>query len=196
MTSTELTDRIQRTDPAGLAVFATSCATRVAPVFRAFARSTNPAVFDKWVEELWALVDHPSQQRAQELAAEIEDVPEASVDDSERPDYYAMRALSAVAYAAQTLAGEDPKQAVLWASEATLSLLRDFDHVFGRSGDTLEAAEAAAQAETLDRLDAGQGHLGVSLESSRASFVVSLLNQVTDDLVRAHDWDMSGRPDW
>jgi hypothetical protein len=193
MTSAELADRIQRTDPASLAAFATGCATRVAPVFRAFARSTNPLVFDKWVEDLWALVDHPSEQRAQELAAEIEKVPEASVDDSERPDFYAMRALSAVAYAAQTLVGEDSVQAALWASEATLSLLRDFDYVLVRSDDTLEAGEAGAQAETLDRLDAG---LGVSLESSRASVVVSLLGQITNDLVRAHDWDMSGRSDW
>ncbi len=160
-------------------------------MFAGFTRSTNPARYDDWLVLLWGLVESPSKAAAQELAAAVESVPEARVDDSHRPDYYAMRALGVLWSAARTLTGDDPLRAALDASGQNLALLGDFDHALGQPASSLKAAEMSAQLEALERLPRG-----LTCESCRASTVAARLAATVDDLVRAHDWDMSGRSDW
>jgi hypothetical protein len=197
MTAEELDERIRRTDPAHLPAFAATCATRMAPVFGGFTRSTSPATYDAWLEELWSLVRSPAPERAQELVDALESVPEAHVDDSHRPDFYAMRALSVLAYAAQTMTDDDPTQAALWCSDENLSLVSAFDFVLKRESDSLASAEAEAQNETLDRLTRNNGaEASVTLDSSRTSPLVARLGGTVDEVVRARDWDMSARPAW
>jgi hypothetical protein len=55
--------------------------------------------------------------------------PEAVVDDSNRPDYYAMRVLGVLSYAAEVLMDHDMAKPALQCSQAAVSLLRDLDYV-------------------------------------------------------------------
>jgi hypothetical protein len=70
--------------------------------------------------------------------------PEAAVDDSNRPDYYAMRVLGVLFYAVQVLAADDMAAAALRCSQAAGSLLRDFGYVLGTP---LGSARALARLE-------------------------------------------------
>jgi len=114
------------------ASFAAACATRLAPIFTAFSR-TGGNSFDAWLHELWWLVGSPDTARAQALATQVSESAEAHLDDSDRPDFYAMVVLSVLDYAVQVLLDEDSLSAAQRRSRAAISLLRDFDHILQTS---------------------------------------------------------------
>lgn len=176
-----------------LARFATACATRVEPVFVAFRRSTRPDAYRAWIDELWSNVDAVDPDVAGSVIEAVMATPESLVDDSNRPDYYAMRVLGSVVYAAQTMVDDDPLQAAVWGSGAGISVHRDVDHALGGSRPSLAEAEQAAQEEDLDRLVTGSG--GVTADTSRRSVVYTELTTVTSEVTRINDWDLSGRPE-
>jgi hypothetical protein len=165
----------------------------VEPVFVAFRRSTRPDAYRAWIDELWSNVDAVDPDVAGSVIEAVMATPESLVDDSNRPDYYAMRVLGSVVYAAQTMVDDDPLQAAVWGSGAGISVLRDVDHALGRSRPSLAEAEQAAQEEDLDRLVTGSG--GVTADTSRRSVVYTELTTVTSEVTRINDWDLSGRPE-
>jgi len=99
-------ERVDRLDgPASRAEFAAlaaACATRLAPVFESFAR-TGKGRYADWLAQLGACISSPDPARTRELQQQIKAAPEAFVDDSNRPDYYAMRVLGVLFYAVEVL---------------------------------------------------------------------------------------------
>jgi hypothetical protein len=106
----EVRSRLTELDRPRLARFAVACATRMEPVFTTFWRSTRPEAYRNWIDELWSNVDELSADLAESVAESVMETPESMVDDSNRPDYYAMRVLGSVVYAAQTMTDDDPSR--------------------------------------------------------------------------------------
>src|SRR5260370_4943164 len=131
MHSAEIADRIQSFTRKQAALFGATCAARVAPAFVAFASEPSADELDEWLQALWALIEVPDATAARDLSARIFGAPEADVDDSNRPEYYAMRALGVLAYAVQILTDDDIVKPALWCADSAVSLLRDFDYVLG-----------------------------------------------------------------
>jgi hypothetical protein len=176
-----------------LAQFAVACATRMEPVFTTFWRSTRPEAYRNWIDELWSNVDELMPDLAESVIESVLETPESMVDDSNRPDYYAMRVLGSVVYAAQTMTDVDPVKAAMSASSTTVSVLRDFDHALAGGHQSLADAELAAQRADLERLVAGTGE-GMLL-AARSSALYSELGPATQEVTEVNDWDLSGRPD-
>jgi hypothetical protein len=181
--------QLTKLDRPQLARFAVACATRMEPVFAAFWRSTRPDAYRAWIDELWSNVDALEPDVTEAVVGAVVATPESAVDDSNRPDYYAMRVLGSVVYAAQTVAGDDPVQDAVWAAGANLAVLGDFDHALGTS---LADAEQAAQQQDLDQLISGAAD--VTADTWRSSDVYARLAASTEEVTRVNDWDLSGRP--
>jgi hypothetical protein len=134
----ELVDWLDgRVGRAGFAIFAAACATRLTPVFESFAR-TGKGRYTDWLAQLWVCIGAPDPALSRELEQQIKAAPEAAVDDSHRPGYYAMRALGVLFYAVQVLAADDMAAAALRCSRAAGSLLRDLDYVWAHRRDLPE----------------------------------------------------------
>src|SRR5215831_5077802 len=153
-TPAELLD--QRNGPVGLAAFAAGCATRLTLVFEAFAR-TGKGRYADWLAQLWTCIGSPNPSRSRGLEQRIMAAPEAYVDDSNRPDYYAMRALGVLFYAVQVLTADDMAAAVLRCSRAAGALLHDFDFALGAppgSAESLAGLELRAERAWVDKVKA------------------------------------------
>jgi hypothetical protein len=149
-------------------------------------------MFDEWLRELWSLVEIPSTQRARTLASEVEARPEANVDDSHRPDYYAMRALSVLAYAIDVLIDEDPLKPALWCSFAIIEVLSDIDyllHLDPSSTSSLASTEMREEERTIAQLIEENGQ--VTIGECRSSDVFTNLRARTDAVARARGWQSS-----
>ena len=188
----EVRTRLTELDRPRLARFAVACATRMEPVFTTFWRSTRPEVYRNWIDELWSNLDEFSPDLAESVIEAVMETPESMVDDSNRPDYYAMRVLGSVVYAAQTMTDDDPLKAAMSASSTTVSVLRDFDHALASGHRSLADAELAAQRADLERLVAGTGE---GMLPARSSALYSELGPATQEVIKVNDWDLSGRPD-
>ncbi len=190
----EIHSRLTELDRPRLARFAVACAARMEPVFIAFWRSTRPEAYRDWIDGLWSNVDELSPDLAESVIESVMETPESMVDDSNRPDYYAMRVLGSVVYAAQTMTDDDPRKAAMSASSTTVSVLRDFDHALAGGHQSLADAELAAQHADLERLVAGTEEGGL-LVAARSSALYSELGPATQEVTEVNDWDLSGRPD-
>jgi hypothetical protein len=162
------------------------------PVFTTFWRSTGPEAYRNWIDELWSNVEL-SPDLAESVIESVLETPESMVDDSHRPDYYAMRVLGSIVYAAQTMTDDDPLEAAMAASSTTVSVLRDFDHALAGGLRSLADAELAAQRADLERLVAGTGE-GMILAAG-SSALYSELGPATQEVTEVNDWDLSARPD-
>jgi len=192
-TPAELLDH--RNGPGALAAFAAGCAARLTPVFEAFAR-TGKGRYADWLAQLWTCIGSPDPSRSRGLEQRIMAAPEASVDDSNRPDYYAMRALGVLFYAVQVLTADDMAAAVLRCSRAAGSLLRDFDFVLGGppgSAGSLAGLELRAEREWLDKVNtSSRGPVGSqAMDEARTSAVYMRLQDVPGEIARAQDWDLA-----
>jgi hypothetical protein len=176
-----------------IAAFAAACATRIAPVFESFAR-TYTGRYDEWVSQLWACIP-PLDDKLHELERQVTSAPEANVDDSLRPDYYAMRALGVILHAIRVLLDEDAVQQATWCSEEAISILRDFDYILETPADSagsLATLERRAQEAWLDGLETAQQGTGRpdDVEKARAAEVFKRLKEVPAEIAKAHDWDL------
>jgi uncharacterized protein YjaG (DUF416 family) len=189
----EVRTRLTELDRPRLARFAVACAARMEPVFTTFWRSTRPETYRNWIDELWSNVDELSPDLAESVIESVMETPESMVDDSNRPDYYALRVLGSVVYAAQTMTDDDHLKAAMSASSTTVSVLRDFDHALAGGHRSLADAELAAQRADLERLvvETGEG----MLLAARSSALYSELGPATQEVTEVNDWDLSGRPD-
>ena len=146
------------------ALFALGCAERMAPVFRRWARPASVKVFNDILDTAWQSVTSENcitnAKRSLDL---IDQLPEAMVDDSvgTESEYYAMVSLSVLAYAFQSLIGNELSVAIESACSAALDLCGNCDFVIGKKGirkifygqdpfptDELESVEMTAQNAT------------------------------------------------
>jgi hypothetical protein len=119
-----------------LAIFAICVATALGPFFSRFARSTPGGVFDDFLARLWEVVSSESPHEAQAILDSISTMPLAEEDDSNQPEFMAMRAMSTVDYAAQVWVHKRPAQAAIWAMNALQSIAQDMDYTL-RDGSLL-----------------------------------------------------------
>jgi hypothetical protein len=141
------------------------------------------------------LVESQDPERARHFAARLWWTPAAAVDDSHMPDFYAMEALSTLAYAAQVLVEDDPLKYSVWCSDVSLGLLSGFDltlKVDSDSKDSLRYLELQAQEANIATLSKEPATL-----SAKGQYVAALtstahqrLQEVTDDIIRLRGWDM------
>lgn len=207
-TPTDLSVRLARAAPAELAAFAAACATRMTPVFGYFAR-TGPDRFRDWVAELWAAArlpdgagaaggaGPPDADRARELLRQIDSLPEtADGADSNRPDYYAIRAVGVLFYAVGVLLDEDKAATAFACSREARSLLYGFDYLLQLppdSASSLETLESRTQHEWLDR-HAGSlagSAAGDLAAEARASAVAERLVESAPAIAQVRGWDMA-----
>jgi hypothetical protein len=176
-----------------IASFAAACATRTSPIIDAFSGRDEYDRVDEWLDELWSLVASPDRHIASDLAARVGAAPLARVDDSNRPEFYAMRAMSVLAYAVQVQLEDDPLKAVLWCSRAAVGLLRDLDVIVGAHagsagslGDLEMVTEQAWIGSLSDR--GASGAIARGCEDAMASDVFRRLPEVCTQVARAREW--------
>jgi hypothetical protein len=121
--------------------------------------------YENGLSVLWSvLVSDGDTAQAAEAAEALGALPEAQVDDSHDPEYFAMLALSVLAYALEASRAEGPEPAE-WASGALLNLTADIDQIIARGTAAevidprnppppreFEAQDAAFQTETIRTL--------------------------------------------
>jgi hypothetical protein len=194
-TSAELVDELNGTaGRAGYAAFAAGCAARLGPVFESFARTGHGRYAD-WLAELQACIDAPELARSRKLQGQVKAAPEASIDDSNRPDYYAMRALGVLFYAVQVLSAGDMAAAALRCARASLALLRDFDYVLSTpagSPGAFTGLELRAERESLDMLKSSlSGMAGrQAMAEATTSDLYRRLQEVSGEIALVHDWNL------
>jgi len=173
------------------AVFALACAERVAPVFRRLALPESAKVFDDVLGTAWlSITSEKCVTNAARGLGLINGLPEATADDSLRPEYYAMRSLSVLAYALQALAGDDLPVAIKSACSAALDLCAGCEFiicgkgtrkiVYGQSPslpEVLESVEMAAQNATLQALQNKTG-----LNESLCKNIRQMAKETSDQL--------------
>jgi hypothetical protein len=150
------------------AVFALACSERIAPVFRQLASAESVKTYEKISDAAWmSIMSDGRVASAMRGLDVVNGLPEATVDDSLRPEYYAMLSLSVLAYALQALAEDDLPVAINSTCCAAIDVCRNCDFIIaGRktrkvaSGETpsshgeLESAEIVAQNAVLQTLQA------------------------------------------
>ena len=195
-TSSDLIDRMGLATKEEVATFAAACATRISPIIVAYSHGGEGSQLNEWLRELWSLALSPNRQEANELGARVASSPLTRVDDSNRSDFYAMRALSVLDYAVQVQTSQDPLKLALWCSRATISLLRDLDYILGNSPSSAESlanlevlAEEAWIATRSGRLDPLENTDG--LEWARDSNVYRTLNNVLPEIARRRGWEIT-----
>lgn len=195
-TPAELVDQLNGpADRAEFVIFAVACATRLTPVFESFAR-TDKGRYADWLAQVWACMGSQDPARSRELQRQVMAAPEAAVDDSNRPDYYAMRVLGVLFYAVQVLAADDMAAAALQCSQAVGSLLRDFDYVLGTppgSPSVLARLELRAEREWVDKINASPHGLAdcQAMDEARTSDLYKRLQEIPGEIALAHDWDLT-----
>lgn len=193
MSATLDVDRLAEMPRRSAALFAVSCASRLRPLFVAFARDSRPH-WDAWLGSLWTAIAHNDRTAAVELRNQLETAPESHVDDSNRPDYYAMRVLGVLAYAVSVLLDDDYQKATEYCSRSATAVLRDLQFIINQDGYYEPITDLEVQAENRDINDLLQDDdPDVSSVRQRASgsTVTSGLAGVPDIVARVHDWDLT-----
>ena len=187
----ELTRDFPSLDRVRLAVFATGCALHVSALLLTLARPTRRDQLQRWLDELVELAKSPNAAAAQQLNASIEAAPEAGADDSNVADYYVMRALSVVSYAAQTWTDDNPAQYAQWSADEVVDLMREITFTLGNSAPPLEELEVAAQRDLLARMEMWPGVSTVSLLNvAKESPVLALSRAAARDYARMRGWPL------
>lgn len=174
-------DGLKLLDRKQAALFAASCATRVSYVFISLAKETPPSEMTEWVDQLWSQLPTLSAERARVLEERVWSVPEANVDDSHLPEYWAMRALGVLHDALHVVFEEDLPEWTLSCSRSALALLSDMDFYL-RPNEYLQSLEYAAQEAVLAQLTDANQELPTA-ESCRSSVVFKNLATVTGRVV-------------
>jgi hypothetical protein len=142
------------------AAFVLTCAERVAPAFLALADTGSVPTYREAMRAAWAALASTTAADGppQETRSAVAELPEADLDDSNRPEFYAGTAMYPLQVALAMLAGEAPDDAVRSACFSNVDLcaeleagtdLRFVAHDAPLDYGPLEAVELAAQLGTL-----------------------------------------------
>jgi hypothetical protein len=119
----------------------------------------------------------------------VEAAPEAEADDSDAADYYAMRALSVISYAAEAWFASDPLKFAQWSADEAVDLMRDIAFTLGESAPPLEELEVEAQRELLAELErAAPGGIPAVLRRAREAPIAASSRSVAIDYARSRGW--------
>jgi hypothetical protein len=176
-------------DRARLAAFAAGCALHVSALLFGFARLERHDELEGWLRELLDLAVSSDPLAARGLKEAVEGAAEAEADDSNAADYYAMRALSIVAYAAEAWLDNDPLKFAQWSADEAVDLMRDIAFTLGESASPLEELEVEAQRELLAELERAplQGMAAV-VSRAREAPIVATSGSAAIDYVRLRGW--------
>jgi hypothetical protein len=133
------------------ALFTCACAERVQPVVVTIASPTTTEFSRSALDEAWRSAGTPVV--LSDVHDELASLPEAQIDDSNDPGYYAMRALGLVADALRN-SGSAPEDVAASAGGGALDLASDLAMVADEP--SLPGLEATAQINTLAALRANQ----------------------------------------
>jgi hypothetical protein len=176
------------------AEFTTAIAARMGPIFSIFSVRTPPYTYDGWVQRLRSMASTTAVAEAHRLLDEIREAPEATIDDSNRPEFYAMRVLSTVDYGLRVVIDPGFDEPLAWASRAATSLMRDLDFVRGLppgSMGSLEGLELDAQMNDVNRTRSNQ-----PVETTVSATVAAAISDACRDVARLRGWlssDIRGR---
>jgi hypothetical protein len=174
---------------AGLAAFAAGCALHVSALLTGFARPERRDELEHWLRQLQDLAASPDPRAARRLKEDVEGAPEADADDSSAPDYYAMRALSVIAYAAEAWFDNDPVKFAQWSADEAVDLMRDIAFTLGESAPPLEELEVEAQRELLAELEGSSPEdIPTVLSRSKEAPVVASSGSAAMDYARVRGW--------
>ena len=173
---------------AGLAAFAAGCALHVSALLSGFARPERRDELERRLRQLQDLAASPDARAARRLKEDVEAAPEAEADDSNAPDYYAMRALSVIAYAAEAWFDDDPLKFAQWSADEAVDLMRDIAFTLGKSAPPLEELEVEAQRQLLAELEASPEDILAVLSRAREAPIVASSGSAALDYARARGW--------
>jgi hypothetical protein len=167
--------------------FCAACASRVAPLFVEFAAPPSSPVYDDCLSRLWESIVEADPIRRGNLRAalieQIESLPEAQLDDSADPTFYATRALGVLFMAVSSLT-EKPETAARRTANMTTSLMREVDALLEDETAGLLNAEVAAERSDADRIL--QARQLPTPNSARQSEAAAVVGEATGRLRTAH----------
>jgi hypothetical protein len=176
-------------DRTGLATFAAGCALHVSALLSGFARPERRDDLEHWLRQLQDLAASPDPSAARRLQEDVEGAPEAEADDSNASDYYAMRALSVVAYAAEAWFGDDPQKFAQWSADEAVDLMRNIAFTLGKAAPPLEELEVEAQRDLLAELEGvSPEDIPTVLGRAREAPVVAASGSAAMDYARLRGW--------
>lgn len=176
-------------DRAGLAGFAAGCALHVSALLIGFASPERRDELERWLQQLQDLAASPDPLAARRLKEAVEAAPEAEADDSNAADYYAMRALSVVAYAAEAWFDDDPVKFAQWSADEAADLMRTIAFSLEESAPPLEELEVEAQRELLGELErTTPENIPAVLSHAREAPIVAASRSAAIDYARVRGW--------
>lgn len=201
----ELRERIQLLNEPMRRCIAAMSASSLMPVVCAFGEPATAAFFGEGIEILWREVGHLSKSESvRKVLEETTSLPESNEDDSNKPSYYAMRALAILYYACEVWVVADSDRAVLDAclGASELSSCFDFDllgnptrfytstSLESRQKGPLETQQTSCQLRFLDVILETSQTEESKVEQARAmaNSFAGELEQVLPDILRMRGW--------
>ena len=182
------------------AIYAVGLAECTRIVFFQWASTSTRDLVSRAIDEMWTVCSGASTA-IDGLVESITAVPEASVDDSHRRDYYVMRALGVVYYAAETIrasltaSGASLGDPLRFGDQAITEFAADLNAAAKRGdsmfrGNLVEAlAEFKRRAIVELRLGSGQGPATAASKVRDATKEFSsLLETALPIIARSHGW--------
>lgn len=172
-----------------LAAFAAGCALHVSALLLGFAHSKRREELECWLNELVDLMASRDPLAARQLKEDVEAAPEAEADDSNTAEYYVMRALSVVAYAAETWFANDPMKLAQWSADEVADLMQDIAFTLGGSAPPLQELEVEAQKELLSGLEnAAMDDVPALVKLATEAPVVASSRSAAIDYAKVRGW--------
>ncbi len=109
--------------------FAVACAERVALIFRSLGHPESVVLYEQALETAWAAITQEDFiPQAEQLIKKLENTPEADVDDSKLPEFYATEAMSILAYALAAVVRKD-REPAKWVCNTSLGLRDGLNYI-------------------------------------------------------------------
>ena len=151
----ELLERWQRLPAWASSLSCVSGSERCYPVIRELASRQSADFCRKALDAAWLSLLPAKQDSSLDLyLGEIGELPESSTDDSNLPEFHAMRAISVLAYALDAVAGErPPAQCHKYSVSALLQLSADLGGAAQEAIETQDHESVRKKLEGVDELN-------------------------------------------
>jgi hypothetical protein len=180
-------------------------ANSLKPVVCAFGTSTTTAFFEESIKILWQEVGYlGTSEDVHKVFEALTSLPESNEDDSNKPSYYAMRALAIMYYACEVWIVRDSDRAALDACLGTSELCSCFDFnlldnpvryytstsLESRQKGPLEARQISCQLKLLEVIQGTTQTEESMIEQAKtmANSFAGELERILPDIWRIHGW--------
>ena len=201
----ELLERIQLLNEPMRRCMAAMSASSLKPVVYGFGEQATAAFFAEGTEILWREVGHlGASENVRRVLETTMSLPESNEDDSNKPSYYAMRALAILYYACEVWVGGDSARAVLDASLGASELCSCFDYYLlddpirfytpdsleSRQKGPLESQQTSCQLRFLEVILGSEQTEESMVEwaKTKAKNLAGDLERVLPDISRMRGW--------